>query len=52
MERFQICPSVDDIGNQKAESNRNDHSRREIKAGNREKGAGKAEPLSCHYMLL
>lgn len=51
MERLQIFPSVDDIGNKKAENNQNDHSRREIKAHG---GAGtaKSEPLSCDYMLL
>lgn len=50
MERLQIFPSVDDIGNKKAENNQNDHSRREIKAHG---GAGTAtsEPLSCDYML-
>lgn len=51
MERSQIFPSVDDIGNKKAENNQNDHSRREIKSHG---GAGtaKSEPLSCDYMLL
>lgn len=51
MERVQICPSVDNIGNKKAENNQNDQSRRAIKA-HEGAGAGKAEPLCCHCRLL
>lgn len=48
MERLQICLSVDNIGNKKAENNQKDHSRREIKAregaGTGRRGLGSQSP--------